>query len=102
MASLDAVLIESKYDVQMLETGPYPVFLKRRIMGSGGHLSNTDTAVLLRESASERLKWACLGHLSEQNNKPRLALAAATSSVGERMALHLASRYSASDVLEVP
>ena len=101
VASLDAVLIESNYDTEMLDSGPYPAFLKSRIKGDRGHLSNRDTAVLLRDSASEQMKWACLGHLSEQNNEPRLALASATATVGKKMALHLASRYKASDILEI-
>lgn len=100
MASLDAVLIESNYDVQMLETGPYPAFLKTRIRGNGGHLSNEETAAVLA-AAGDRLRWACLGHLSEQNNDPRRALATARASMGTTFPLHLASRYKASEVLEV-
>ncbi len=101
IASLDAVFIESNYDVAMLEAGPYPAFLKSRIRGSGGHLSNAETAGLLARAAGGRLKWACLGHLSEHNNEASLALETARETVGEQVTLHLASRHAASDVLEV-
>ena len=101
IASLDALLIESNFDTEMLETGPYPAFLKRRVQGSGGHLSNAETAALLAEAGGERLKWACLGHLSEQNNTASLALATVRASVGEGLTLHLASRYGVSEVLEL-
>lgn len=101
IATLDAVLIESNYDPQMLETGPYPYFLKRRIRSQGGHLSNEEAACLLAEAAGERLAWACLGHLSEQNNEVELARSTARSHVGGRLPLHVLSRYQASEVLEV-
>jgi len=101
IASLDAVLIESNYDPKMLATGPYPAFLKRRIRGPGGHLSNIEAAELLAASAGRRMKWACLGHLSEQNNSADLALATHRRIIGDRLAFHVASRFGVSAVLEV-
>lgn len=97
--SLDAALIESNHDLQMLADGPYPVFLKRRIRGPGGHISNIEAAELLR--AGGRMKWACLGHLSEQNNRPDLALRTHRETLGGCLPLHVAGRYEATDVLEV-
>ena len=73
--SLDAVFLESNYDAAMLEAGPYPAWLKARIRGPGGHLSNLEAAELLCRWAGPRLRWACLAHLSEQNNHPEVALA---------------------------
>jgi phosphoribosyl 1,2-cyclic phosphodiesterase len=64
VASLDAVLLESDYDPGMLANGPYPNQLKQRITGPAGHISNFEAAELLLGSASKRMKWACLGHLS--------------------------------------
>jgi phosphoribosyl 1,2-cyclic phosphodiesterase len=101
VGSLDAVLIESNYDPRMLADGPYPEFLKRRIRGPGGHLSNAESANLLRSAANGRLKWACLAHLSEQNNTPELARHTHRQIVGAHLRLYVASRYEASDVLEV-
>jgi len=74
LGSLDAVLLESNYDPRLLAEGSYPLLLKRRIRGPGGHLSNTEAASLLRQVDSKRLQWACLAHLSEENNYPELAL----------------------------
>ncbi|WP_218933600.1 MBL fold metallo-hydrolase [Rubripirellula lacrimiformis] len=74
MATLDAVLVESNYDPAMLDDGPYPDFLKHRIRGPRGHLSNIDAAELLKLASPDRLRWACLAHLSEQNNCPDVAI----------------------------
>lgn len=101
LATLDAVVLESNYDPDMLDCGPYPEFLKRRIAGLRGHLSNDESAGLVKAWASPRLQWACLAHLSEQNNDPSLAVAAYRRAVGKALALVVASRYRAGDVLEV-
>lgn len=101
VSTLDAVFIESNYDPQMLADGPYPAFLKRRIQGPRGHISNHEAAELLRESGA-RLKWACLAHLSEQNNHPELALRTHRGIVSSNLTLHLAGRYGATGVLAVP
>jgi phosphoribosyl 1,2-cyclic phosphodiesterase len=100
VSSLDGVFIESNYDPEMLAKGPYPAFLKRRIQGPGGHLSNVEAAELLL-SYGRRLKWACLAHLSEQNNHPDLALQTHRAVSNPKYALHTAGRYSATDVFEL-
>jgi phosphoribosyl 1,2-cyclic phosphodiesterase len=100
VSSLDAVFIESNYDPEMLAKGPYPAFLKRRIRGAGGHLSNREAAELLA-SHGTRLKWACLAHLSEQNNHPALALQTHRVIAKPKYALYAAGRHSATAVLEV-
>lgn len=69
-----AVLIESNHDEQMLCDGPYPVYLKRRILSGRGHLSNASCARLARALAENGTDTIVLGHLSRQNNDPRLAL----------------------------
>lgn len=101
VASLDAVFIESNYDPAMLASGSYPAFLKTRIKGPGGHLSNIEAAELLRDSETDRLKWACLVHLSENNNVPDLALRTHRRIVDPDLTLYTASRYMASEVLSV-
>ncbi len=104
VASLDAVLLESNYDPEMLDRGPYPEFLKARIRGSGGHISNRVAAELLRD-AGGRMRWACLAHLSEDNNSPRVAVQTHAKILdnagGRRITLLVASRYDATGVLEV-
>jgi phosphoribosyl 1,2-cyclic phosphodiesterase len=101
IASLDAVLLESNFDPEMLENGSYPESLKRRIVGSGGHISNIEAAELLQTAASKRMKWACLAHLSHDNNTPALALRTHRKILGDRMPIHVATRYKASDVMEI-
>ena len=98
---LDGVFLESNYDVSMLEKGPYPAFLKKRIAGMGGHISNIEAADLLLPAFSRRLKWACLAHLSEQNNDPRTALDTHRDVLGSNVELSVASRYSVSSLLSL-
>jgi len=101
VASLDAVLLESNYDPEMLAYGPYPPHLKDRIRGPGGHLSNREAAELLAAAAGRKMQWACLGHLSQENNDPRLALRTHRDILADGLPLHVAGRYEATDVLEV-
>src|SRR5512145_3210015 len=101
IASCDAVLLESNYDPGMLADGPYPKYLKQRIKGPGGHISNREAAELLAPAFGARLAWARLGHLSEQNNSPDVALRTFREICGTSHAVGVASRYAVSDVLEV-
>lgn len=73
LLNLDAVLLESNHDLRMLETGPYPYYLKRRIMGDYGHLSNENAGRLLNCILNDKMKHVLLGHLSKENNLPELA-----------------------------
>ena len=70
----DVLLIESNHDVEMLRNGKYPSALKERVMGSRGHLSNVATGALLAEIFSDTCRHIFLGHLSEENNRPMIAL----------------------------
>lgn len=99
--SLDAVMIESNYDESMLRGSSYPEFLKRRISGRAGHLSNFEAARLLEQAASAKLQWACLAHLSEENNDPRLALATHREVLGEQLPLSCAHRQAASGMMRL-
>lgn len=67
------LVIEANYDDIMLETGPYPPLLKRRIKSDTGHMNNKDTAECLAELYTEKLKNIWLCHLSRENNHPELA-----------------------------
>ena len=101
IGSLDAVVLESNYDPEMLASGPYPDWLKGRIEGPAGHISNHEAAELLRVAASKRMKWACLAHLSHDNNAPDLALDTHRKIVGKRLPLFVATRYEPTSILEV-
>ena len=101
LQSLDAVVIESNYDEAMLESGPYPFYLKRRIRGSGGHISNREAAQLLSQYTSDRLKWACLCHLSEENNCPEVALRTHQQWLGDDVCLYIADRHCSVELMEL-
>ncbi len=101
IGSLDAVLLESNYDPEMLAGGAYPYRLQERIAGPGGHLSNAEAAELVLAAAAPRMRWVCLAHLSNDNNTPELALATHRHVLGPRIPLHVAGRYEATDILEV-
>ncbi|HOA74112.1 MAG TPA: MBL fold metallo-hydrolase [Phycisphaerae bacterium] len=96
--TLDAVYLESNYDPHMLRNGPYAWYLQERIRGKGGHLSNQESAELLR-SAGRRLQWAALAHLSAENNTPALAMETHRQVVGRMLPLMLASRERCSDMM---
>ena len=101
VASLDAVVLESNYDTDMLTNGPYPAWLKQRIKGPGGHISNLEAAEVVRSKASTRLQWVCLAHLSKDNNTPALALKTHQRILGRGRPIHVASRHEATALLEV-
>ncbi|MBO4802319.1 MAG: MBL fold metallo-hydrolase [Bacteroidaceae bacterium] len=67
------LVLESNHDQEMLMSGPYPAYLKGRIAGPTGHLSNREAAELLANSSSPALRHVWLCHLSEENNHPELA-----------------------------
>lgn len=73
LQGLDAILLESNHDVNMLQTGPYPYYLKRRILGDHGHLSNENAGRLLNRVLHDNMKQILLGHLSKENNYEALA-----------------------------
>lgn len=75
---VDAAVVESNYDLYMLENGPYDYMLKKRVKGKAGHLSNEDCARLVRAMAVCGTKQFYLGHLSENNNNPQTALKTVT------------------------
>ncbi len=90
---LDAMFLESNYDTKMLANGSYPEFLKARISGPGGHISNVEAAELMAREAGTSLRWVCLAHLSEDNNAPALALSTHRRVLGQRLDISVSSRY---------
>ena len=70
---LDAVVLEANHDTHMVEVGPYPYPLKRRVLGDHGHLSNELSGRLLCSILHDNMKHIVLGHLSKENNFPELA-----------------------------
>ena len=84
IARADYLVLEANYDRNMLETGPYPRYLKERIRQSYGHLCNDDTAGFLASAPLQSLTRLFLCHLSRENNRPELALNAVTSALTGR------------------
>lgn len=79
LAGCDVLAIECNHDVDMLERGPYPAFLKRRIRSAFGHLSNDEAAAALARLAHDGLRTVVGLHLSEKNNTPAAAHSALTT-----------------------
>lgn len=77
LAGCHGLIIEFNHNLEMLKEGPYPLFLQQRVRSSQGHLSNEDAAEFLHNLMHRQLKVAVLAHLSETNNRPDLACAAA-------------------------
>ena len=73
VAYADVAVLESNHDPQMLQTGPYPYYLKQRIRGKQGHLSNYEAGYLLARIPRVRHMQVFLAHLSQHNNLPQLA-----------------------------
>ncbi|MEH0164435.1 MBL fold metallo-hydrolase [Paucibacter sp. JuS9] len=78
----DALLLECNHDEALLRASSYPASLKRRILGSHGHLSNETAAEILRLCQHAGLGQVVAAHLSAQNNRPELARAALQPVIG--------------------
>ena len=97
LAGTEAILLESNHDIGLLRAGGYPAFLKRRISGDRGHLSNEHASRAAILCARSGTKHIVLGHLSRENNRPDLAysttydaLTAAGVRVGRDVTLEVA------------
>lgn len=95
LALADVAVMETNHDLEMLIDGPYPHFLKQRIRGEQGHLSNHDAGKLLARVAHKKGMQVFMAHLSQQNNYPGLAERTVTDilrqnncAVGEEIILH--------------
>ena len=73
LSGCDLVLLEANHDVETLESGPYPYFLKERILGNRGHLSNETAARFAVSLVRSGTRELILSHLSRENNTPAMA-----------------------------
>lgn len=73
LKGMDVLFLEANHDVNMLQVGSYPYYLKQRILGNRGHLSNENSGRLLSRVLHDHLQAVFLGHLSQENNLPELA-----------------------------
>ena len=109
LQGLSGLLLEANHDIRMLETGSYPYVLKRRILSNFGHLSNEMSGKLLDHVLCPDLRFVLLGHLSEENNYPDLALLSVQSEIdysdspwkSSDFRIEVASRYQSSEVYEL-
>jgi phosphoribosyl 1,2-cyclic phosphodiesterase len=81
------LVMESNHDVEMLRSGPYPWSVKQRVMSRVGHLSNDALAEFFASDYDGGAEYLILAHLSEQNNHPEIARAAAEQALGGRQGL---------------
>ena len=102
MVNKDMYIIESNHDEIMLMDGPYPRFLKERVISDKGHLSNKTTAGYLRKIIGPKTKNILLAHLSEKNNTEEKALEALNSEIiEENINIGIARQHEESEMIEV-
>lgn len=92
--------LESNYDEDMLWHGTYSDYLKHRITSGRGHLSNAQSALMVEGLGTTPLHTIFLSHLSQDNNRPDVALAA-FAHLAQRFQIKLMSRFEASNVWSV-
>lgn len=92
-----AAFLETNYDEQMLEEGRYPYYLKKRIRGDKGHLSNTQALALFTKYKPAFMSHVFLSHLSRDNNSPHRVQELFTEHAGNTT-VSVASRYSETEV----
>ena len=104
----NVLLIESNHDVEMVKVSRYPYYLKQRILGDKGHLSNESTGNLLCELVNYGVSRVLLGHLSKENNFPELCYRAVADvlesrniKVGRDMKIEVALRDKHSNMYAV-
>lgn len=103
LAGCSGLVLEFNHNLEMLKNGPYPPALQQRVRSSRGHLANEDAAGFLQGILHPGLRLAVIAHLSETNNTPELALAAARRIMtGENgTQLILAGQYSPTPVFSL-
>ena len=109
LRGLDILYLEANHDVRMLQAGSYPYYLKQRILGDRGHLSNEAAGKLLSRLLHDGMRAVMLGHLSQENNLPELAYESVRLEVtmsdtpykGDDFPLYVAKRSEVSQMLEI-
>lgn len=101
-AELDALSVEFNHDWALLQEGPYPAFLKKRVGGDYGHLNNEQARDFVAAVAGERLKTVVACHVSETNNEVRHVEAALEQALsGHRAERRVASQAEGMEWIEV-
>ena len=102
MVNHDLYLIESNHDEIMLMEGPYPRFLKERVISDRGHLTNKTTAKYLKKIIGPKTKKIILAHISEKNNtKEKVLETIKESDLREDINIYIADQYEEGPMIEV-
>ena len=102
MINKELYLIDSNHDEIMLMDGPYPRFLKERVISDKGHLSNTTTSKYLQKLVGDRTKHIILAHISEKNNTEELAYECTQNALNNpQIEVLIAKQYEESPMIEV-
>lgn len=96
----DAAFLEANYDEEMLNNGAYPYYLKRRISGGQGHLSNRQALELFNTHKPAHMSHLLLAHLSKDNNAPELVQSLFDAAAGSTQIV-VASRYAETPVFTI-
>ena len=106
LTNIEGLVFEANHSPEMLRQGPYPYYLKQRILSTQGHLSNAQSGMALAELVGERTQAVLLAHLSHVNNEPGLALSQVRSQLKdcrhmEHIQLSVAPRSTPHPVIEL-
>ena len=105
----DVLYLEANHDINMLQVGPYPYYLKQRILSDRGHLSNEMSGKLLSRLLNDHMQAVVLAHLSKENNLPELAyetvkveiMMSETGYKAEDFPIYVAKRSEVSQMIEI-
>jgi phosphoribosyl 1,2-cyclic phosphodiesterase len=95
------LLLECNHDRQLLADSSYPAFLKHRVGGDKGHLSNDQAADLAGRLRGGPLRQVIAAHLSLKNNRPQLALQSLEAALGGEVELTVADARQGTDWVAV-
>lgn len=109
LKNLDVLYLEANHDIHMLQVGPYPYYLKQRILSEKGHLSNESAGKMLSRLLHDKMQAVMLGHLSKENNLPELAYESVRVEItmsdapynGNDFPLYVAKRSDVSQMIEI-
>lgn len=102
MKNKDLYIFESNHDVKLLmDNDDYPYYLKQRILGDKGHLSNDDSSYYLSKLIGEKTKTIILAHLSEQNNDPIIAFETLKSKINREIEIIIAKQDEKTELIEI-
>jgi len=100
LQACDIAFLESNYDEQLLEEGPYPYYLKQRVKSGHGHLSNRQAVELVQQMGDSSLKTIFLSHISADNNRIEIAMNA-FKHLSDKYQILPTNRYAPSEVITV-